>query len=300
MRHALITALGALSALLLPATLSAKEDGYVGMAEPWQLGFQEAASPVMARLVGLHDFLLIIVTVVSVFVLGLMFYVCARYHHKVNKVASKNSHNTLIEIVWTVVPILILAAIFIPSYRLHYDCMHSIGCNDDGIPSDADLTLKVVGYQWYWSYEYPGADVQYDSYMKQEKDLLPGEPRLLAVDNPVVVPVGKNVRVLVTGGDVIHNWAMPAFGVKQDTIPGRLNETWFRAEREGTFYGQCSELCGRLHGFMPIQVEVVSQEIYEQWLKTAAEDINAANAIIASLRGGAEAPGRTIAQLKTR
>lgn len=258
-----------------------------GLAKPWQLGFQEPATPVMERLFELHDFLVIVMAAISIFVLGLLLYVCVRYHHRVNKNPSKNAHNTTIEIIWTVVPILILAAIFIPSYRLHYDCIHTIGCNEEGTPEEADLTLKVIGYQWYWNYEYPEAELVYDSYMKQDEDLLPGEPRLLAVDNPVVVPVHANVRVLVTGGDVLHSWAMPAFGVKQDTVPGRLNETWFRAEKEGTYYGQCSELCGRLHGFMPIQVEVVSQEFYDKWLKTAQEDVEQASQLIAHLRGRA-------------
>ena len=201
----------------------------------------------------------------------LLGYVCVRYSRKANPNPSKNAHNTTIEIIWTVVPVIILIAIAIPSFRLHFDCMHSIGCTEDGEPVDPDLTLKVIGYQWYWNYEYPEHEIQFDSYMKQEADLEPGEPRLLAVDNPIVVPVNANVRLLLTGGDVIHAWAMPAFGVKQDTVPGRLNETWFRAEKEGTYYGQCSELCGRLHGFMPIQVEVVSQAKYEAWLDNAKQ-----------------------------
>lgn len=266
----------------------------VGMAEPWQLGFQGAVTPVMERLNGLHNFLLVVITVITLFVMGLLAYVCIRYRRAANPEPSKNTHNTLIEIIWTVVPIMILAAIFIPSYRLHYDCVHSIGCAEDGEPVEPDVTLKVIGYQWYWNYEYPGEDVLFDSYMKQDGDLLAGEPRLLAVDNPVVVPVGANVRVLLTGGDVIHAWAMPAFGIKQDTVPGRLNETWFRADKEGTYYGQCSELCGRLHGFMPIQVEVVSREMYERWLAAAKEDVGEASKLIAAYRGRA---GRSVAQL---
>lgn len=271
---------------------------YTGMAFPWQMNFQEAVTPVMERLYGLHEFLLIVITIISLFVLGLLGYACIRYRKKNNPVASKNSHNTVIEVIWTVVPIFILAAIFIPSYRLHYDCMHSIGCSEDGTPVEPDMTLKVVGYQWYWNYEYPGTDIIFDSYMKKSHDaegnelpmdhplrLQPGEPRLLAVDYPVVVPVNANVRVLVTGGDVIHSWAMPAFGVKQDTVPGRLNETWFRAEKEGTYYGQCSELCGIRHGFMPIQVEVVSQEMYDEWLEVAKQDIDKASKLIAAHRG---------------
>jgi cytochrome c oxidase subunit 2 len=275
-----------MSAAMLAAIPALAQDGtHVGMAKPWQMNYQEAVTPVMERLTHLHDFLLILTTVVTLFVLALLAYVCVRFRRKANPVASKNSHNTLIEVIWTVVPVLILAVIFLPSKRLHYECIHTIGCAEDGTPAEPDVTLKIVGYQWYWNYEYPGAEVQFDSYMKQEEDLLPGEPRLLAVDNPVVVPVHANVRLLMTGGDVIHDWAMPAFGVKQDTVPGRLNESWFRAEKEGTYYGQCSELCGRLHGFMPIQVEVVSQDVYDQWLQTAAEDMDAASQLIAELRG---------------
>lgn len=286
----LMTAAAALPALA--------EELHIGMAKEKQLGFQEAVSPVMERLVGLHDFLLVVITVITVFVMLLLAYVCIRFRRSRNPVPSKNSHNTVIEVLWTVIPIFILAAIFIPSYRLHYDCVHSIGCAEDGEPVEADLTLKIIGYQWYWNYEYPAAGVQFDSYMKQDDALLEGEPRLLAVDNPVVIPVGANVRILLTGGDVIHNWAMPSMGVKQDAVPGRLNETWLRAEKEGTYYGQCSELCGRLHGFMPIQVEVVSAETYEQWQQLAAEDIGAATTMIAQLRGRLPAESESdVAQL---
>lgn len=269
----------------LPLSALAAE---IGMAKPWEVYFQPAATPVAELLHWLHDYVTIIAVIIVVFVTALLAYVCVRFSRKNNPVASKNSHNTLIEIIWTAVPVIILVAIAIPSFRAHYDCVHSIGCNEDGKPSKPDLTLKVVGYQWYWNYEYPEAEVQYDSYMKKEADLLKGEPRLLAVDNPIVVPVDANVRVLVTGGDVIHSWAMPAFGVKQDTVPGRLNETWFRAEKEGTYYGQCSELCGRLHGFMPIQIEVVSEKFYKKWLKIAKDDVTAASLMVAKHRGRIE------------
>ncbi len=237
-----------------------------GLAKPWQLGFQDPASPVMERLDSLHDGLVISMTVITVLVMILLAYVCIRYRRSANPVPSKNAHNTVVEVVWTIIPVIILAAIFIPSYRLHFDCMHSIGCTEDGEPVEPDLTLKIIGYQWYWNYEYPEYGVQFDSYMKKDDELEEGEPRLLAVDNPVYVPVGANVRVQMTGGDVLHAWALPAFGVKKDTVPGRLNETWFRATREGTYYGQCSELCGRQHGFMPIQVEVVTQEAFDEWV----------------------------------
>lgn len=239
-----------------------------GLATPWQLNFQPAATPVMAKFISMHHFLLILITVITLFVFGLMAYVCLRFNRKANPVPSKNAHNTTIEILWTVIPVLILIAIAIPSFRLFFGCVHTMGCTEDGTPANVDLTLKVVGYQWYWNYEYPDHQIQYDSYMKKDADLAPGEPRLLAVDNPLVVPVNANVRVLVTGGDVIHAFAMPAFGVKIDAVPGRLNETWFRAEKEGIYYGQCSELCGRLHGFMPIQIEVVSKEKFDQWLES--------------------------------
>ncbi len=248
-----------------------------GIAKPWQLGFQTPASPVMEQLYAGHNYLVILITVISVFVLALLLYVCLRFRASANPNPSKTTHNTTVEILWTVIPIIILVAIAIPSLRLHYFM------ND--ATTDADMTLKVIGYQWYWNYEYPEHDLSFDSNIKQDDELLPGEPRLLAVDNPIVVPVNKKIRILTTGGDVIHAFAVPAFGVKQDTVPGRLNETWFTATREGTFYGQCSELCGRLHGFMPIQVEVVSEAFFERWAETAKEDIEAASQLVAELRG---------------
>lgn len=251
-----------------------------GIPQPWQLNFQDPASPVMEAANALHMNLVYLITAITVFVLLLMLYVCVRFSRKNNPVPSKTTHNTTIEVVWTVIPVLILAVIAWPSYKLHKLMSDT--------PPEAGVTLKVTGYQWYWNYEYPQHEVAYDAYMKQEEDLLVDEPRLLAVDNPTVVPVDTDIRVLVTGGDVLHAWAMPAMGVKQDTVPGRLNETWFRATREGTFYGQCSELCGRLHGFMPIQLEVVSQETYDEWLELAKTDMEAASRMIAVLRGRIE------------
>lgn len=243
------------------------------MAEPWQLGFQPAASPVMEQFHALHNYLLVIITVITIFVLALLVYICFRFRAKKNPVASKTTHNAVLEVIWTALPVLILVAIAVPSLRVHFNYVHGLGNTEQF--AEADLTLKVTGYQWYWNYEYPDEGIKFDSYMKKEEDLKEGEPRLLAVDNPLVVPVNKNVRVLVTGGDVIHNFAMPAFGVKQDTVPGRLNETWFRANKEGIYYGQCSELCGRLHGFMPIEIRVVSEEAYKTWLETAKEQFAA-------------------------
>ena len=185
-----------------------------GKSFPWQMNFMKPATPVMETLVNMHDSLLILITVITLFVLALMIYVCLRFRESKNPVASKTSHNTTIEVIWTLVPIIILAFIIWPSYKAHKQM------ND--IP-ESDITIKVTGYQWYWNYEYPDEGIIFDSNIKQEEDLLEGEPRLLAVDNQIVVPVNKSVRLLLTGGDVIHAWAIPAFGVKQDTVPGRLN-----------------------------------------------------------------------------
>ncbi len=227
--------------------------------KPWQLGFQTPASPVMERLYTMHDYLLWMCVIISLFVLALTLYICVRFSRRNNPVPSKTTHNTTIEVIWTVVPIIILIAIAIPSLRLHYFMEHN--------PAP-DMTLKIVGNQWYWHYEYPDhGDISFDSNIKADKELKEGEHRLLAVDNHVVVPVDTNVRVLLTAADVIHAWAMPALGVKRDAVPGRLNETWFKATKVGRYYGQCSELCGVRHGFMPIVLDVVSKEDFAKWVK---------------------------------
>lgn len=229
----------------------------------WQTGMLPPASPVHERLFEFHHYMLILITVVSIFVLALMIYVCIRFSEKNNPKPSKTSHNTLIEVVWTLIPVLILVVIAFPSLRLLYFMDKS------EIEGQADLTVKVIGYQWYWNYEYPEHGFAFDSYMVQDADLKEGQPRLLTVDNAVVVPVGKKIRIQLTGGDVIHSWAMPNFGVKMDAVPGHLNETWFQADIEGTYYGQCSELCGVNHGFMPITVHVVSEDAFEAWIEEA-------------------------------
>lgn len=253
-----------------PAAVETRADVTARMdAQPWQLGMRPAASPVQERLTVFHDYMLILITVVSLFVLALMIYVCVRFSEKNNPVPSKTSHNTMIEVIWTLVPVLILVAVLVPSLRLLYFMDKS------EIEGQADVTVKVIGYQWYWNYEYPDDGFAFDSYMVQEADLQEGQPRLLTVDNAMVVPVGKKIRVQLTGGDVIHSWAMPNFGVKMDAVPGRLNETWFQADIEGTYYGQCSELCGVNHGFMPITVHVVSEEEYEAWLEEAKAEFAA-------------------------
>ena len=233
-----------------------------GQPAPWQLGFQPAASPIMEQITSFHTYVTIIITVIALFVLGLLIYVMSRFNERRNPDPSRTTHNTTLEVAWTIVPVLILVAIAIPSFRLlfaQYD-----------IPKP-DLTITATGSQWYWTYEYPDHGITFDSIMVQEADLKEGQPRLLTVDREVVVPVGKNVVVGVKSNDVIHDWAMPSFGVKLDAVPGRLQTTWFRAEREGVYYGQCSELCGRNHAFMPIAVRVVSEAEFADWLaKTKA------------------------------
>ena len=227
----------------------------------WQLGFQNAASDSMRDIVSFHNNLLLpIIIAISVFVLFLMLYACIRFRASANPNPSKRTHNVTVEILWTLIPCLILIVMAVPSFKILY--------KQDTIPK-ADLTIKAVGYQWYWGYEYPDENIIFDSYMIEEKDLRADQPRLLAVDNEVVVPVYKVVKVLITANDVLHAWALPAFGVKRDAVPGRINETWFKAEKEGTYYGQCSELCGIKHAFMPITVKVVSEEDYQEWLSEA-------------------------------
>ncbi|MDE1173023.1 MAG: cytochrome c oxidase subunit II [Parvibaculaceae bacterium] len=231
-----------------------------------ETGLQEAATPVAVDIHHFYNFLLWIVSLVTLFVLVLLIIVVVKFNRKSNPVPSKVSHNTMLEIAWTLVPILILVVIAIPSFRLLFKELE--------LPP-ADLTIKATGYQWYWHYDYPEASFGFDSNLIAEKDLKAGQLRLLSVDNPLVVPVGETVRVQVTGADVIHSWAMPSFGVKIDAIPGRLNETWFRADKPGTYYGQCSELCGNGHAFMPIEVRVVSKEDYATWVAQAKQEFAA-------------------------
>ena len=231
----------------------------------WQLGFQDAHSPTMERIISLNDILFWICVAISVFVIGLMAYIFLRFNRKRNPTPKKFSHNSLIEVIWTVVPVIILVAIAVPSLRL----LFYMDTTDD-----PEMTIKAIGHQWYWSYEYPdlGEDISFDAVMLQEDELEDGQPRLLATDETVVVPVDTNIRLLVTAGDVIHAWTIPSFGIKIDAIPGRVNEGWFRVDTEGIYYGQCSELCGRDHAFMPIQVKAVSKEEYAEWAAYAQEE----------------------------
>ena len=236
-------------------------NAYANQPKDWQLGFQEAASSTMRDIVNFHDKLLLpIIIAISVFVLFLMVYACIRFRASRNPNPSKTTHNVAVEVLWTLIPCLILIVMAVPSFKILY--------KQDTIPK-ADVTVKAIGYQWYWGYEYPDENIIFDSYMIETKDLKENQPRLLAVDNEVVVPVNKVVKVLITANDVLHAWALPSFGVKRDAVPGRINETWFKAEKVGTYYGQCSELCGIKHAFMPITVRVVSEEEYAEWLKGA-------------------------------
>lgn len=255
-----LTAAGAALALILAGTSGALAEA-VGAPTPWQMGFQASATPIMERITSFHGYLFWVCVIITLFVTALLGWCIFRFNEKANPEPSTTSHNTTLEVVWTLVPVLILVAIAIPSFRLLYA--------QQVIPA-ADMTIKAIGNQWYWSYEYPDHDdLSFDAVMLQDDELKPGQPRLLATDNDVVVPVGKTVRVIVTATDVLHAWAVPAFGVKIDGVPGRLNETWFRAEKTGIYYGQCSELCGKDHAFMPIAVKVVSEEDFAKWLEKA-------------------------------
>ena len=251
-------AAGAFAAVMFA---SAAAHAQMGQPAPWQINLQDAATPVMENIHSFNVLLISIITAIVLFVLVLLVIVAVRFNERANPVPSKTSHNTMIEVAWTVVPVLILVAIAIPSFRLlHLEL---------NIPKP-DLTVKVTGHQWYWSYEYPdNGGFGFDSYLVAEKDLKPGQPRLLAVDNEVVVPINKNIRIQVTAADVIHSFAVPSFGVKIDAMPGRLNESWFKITREGVYYGQCSELCGRDHAFMPIAVRAVSEADFNAWVAQA-------------------------------
>jgi cytochrome c oxidase subunit II len=228
----------------------------LGQPAPWEWTLQESATPVMDDIVWFHNFLFWLITIITLFVLALLVMVVVKFNAKSNPVPSRTTHNTLIEVAWTLIPVLILVGIAVPSFRLLFLQLD--------VPK-ADLTVKVTGKQWYWSYSYPdNGKFEFDSLLVQDK-----KPRLLGVDNEMVVPVNKVVRVQTTGADVIHAFAVPAFGIKIDSIPGRLNETWFKATKTGMFYGQCSELCGKDHAFMPIAVRVVSDQEFAAWVETA-------------------------------
>jgi cytochrome c oxidase subunit 2 len=243
----------------------------MGQPAPWEYTLQEAATPVMENIIWFHNFLLWLITIITLFVLALLVIVMVKFNAKKNPIPSRTTHNTLIEVAWTIIPVLILVGIAVPSFRLLFQELD--------IPK-ADLTIKVTGNQWNWTYAYPDDKIEFTSIMLSEEDRAkrnPKPPRLLGVDNEMVVPVNKVVRIQTTGADVIHSFAVPAFGIKIDSVPGRLNETWFKATKEGTYYGQCSELCGKDHAFMPIVVRVVKDQEYDAWKKkqVAANPANA-------------------------
>jgi cytochrome c oxidase subunit 2 len=251
----------------------------LGQPSPWQLGLQQSATPVMDNIIWFHDYLLYWITAIAGFVLVLLLIVMIRFNARSNPVPSRTTHNTLIEVLWTIVPIGILLFIAVPSFKLLFFQLD--------LPP-ADMTVKATGKQWYWSYSYPDhGKFEFDSLMLKADELKAEQPRLLSVDNEMVVPVNKTVHVIVTGADVIHAFAVPSFGIKIDAVPGRINETWFKATREGVYYGQCSELCGKDHAFMPIAVRVVSEQAFAAWVedakkKYARDDVVAPTSVAAA------------------
>jgi cytochrome c oxidase subunit 2 len=259
----------AASAAVLAASAGAALAG-IGQPTPWQIGMQGAVTPVMEDIAGFNTFLFWITTAIAVFVLVLLGIIIVRFNARRNPVPSRTTHNTLLEVIWTIVPVLILLLIAVPSFRLLFVQLD--------VPKP-DVTIKATGKQWLWSYRYPdNGDFEFDSTVVQDKDLKPGQPRLLTVDNEMVVPVNKVVHVLVTGADVIHSFAVPSFGIRIDAVPGRLNDTWFKATREGMYYGQCSELCGVDHSFMPIAVRVVSEQDFTTWAAQTKQKLAAEQA----------------------
>jgi len=237
----------------------------VGLSENWQLNFQDPATDLMSDIISFHSYILMpIITGISILVLLLLLIVAFRFNSSRNPIASTTTHNTLVEVLWTVIPVILLIVIAIPSFRLLYV--------SETIPK-ADLTIKAIGNQWYWSYEYPDyGDIVFDANMLNDDELSDPKLRLLETDTQIVVPINKVVKLQITSNDVLHAWTIPAFGVKMDAVPGRLNETWFKANQEGVFYGQCSELCGPKHSFMPINVKVVSEKEFQEWIGFAKEE----------------------------
>ena len=231
--------------------------GEANAPRPWQIYHQDPVTPIMTYIYDFHAQLLILETIIVLIVAGLLLFVILRFREKKNPTPTRTAHHTALEMVWTLIPLAIVLLIAFPSFKLLYMM---------DITPKSDLTIKAIGNQWYWTYEYPDHDIRFDSNMLAESQLKPGQLRLLEVDNRVMVPVHTNIRIITTSSDVIHSWAVPAFGIKRDSIPGRLNEMWFNVRKEGVYYGQCSELCGVRHGFMPIVVEAVSKARFNQWL----------------------------------
>lgn len=292
-----------LAALAGAATLLSAPPAFAAQPRPWETDLQPAATAIMEQIRWFEDYTLWFIVPITLLVLVLLLIVVLRFRASKNPVPSRTSHNTLIEVIWTVGPVVILLFIAVPSFQL-LTAQYSP-------PDEPALTVKTTGHQWYWSYEYQDAkDISFDSLMLNEGDRqaagktdVAAYPRLLAVDNEMVVPVNKTVRVIVTSGDVIHSFTVPSFGIKVDAVPGRANETWFKAERPGLYYGQCSELCGQNHAYMPIAVRVVTEEQYKNWVAAAAEDVGKANkALMAAIAedkktaaAGTDAPATELA-----
>lgn len=265
------------SSLFFMAALAAAPAAFADYPREGLMNLQAAASTSAERIHHFHDFMIWIISGISLFVLVLLLWVMIRYNKRVNPTPSNVSHNVLIEIIWTVVPVLILIIISIQSLPLLYYTDRS---------ESPDLTIKATGYQWYWGYEYPdNGDISFLANMVPDAEINAeaGQKRTLSTDNVVVLPVGKNISLQTTAADVIHAWTIPAFGVKKDSVPGRLNETWVHITKPGIYYGQCSELCGKNHAFMPIEVHAVSPEQFEEWAAIAVNDIDAANAFVRGL-----------------
>lgn len=278
-----MSALGSIPAFLTAALMATPAFAVLGQPESGGISLQAAASPMKEKMIFFHNSLLMpIMTAIVIFVLLLLLIVIVRFNKKANPQPSATTHNTLLEVVWTLVPVLILVVIVIPSMKMLYYVDKT---------TEAEMTLKAIGSQWYWSYEYPdNGDISFASNMIADKDLKPGQPRLLATDNPVVLPIDTNIKILLTATDVLHAWAVPAFGVKLDANPGKLNETWVRINKEGVFYGQCSELCGAGHGYMPIEVHAVSKQAFASWVKKQGGKMPGAQA--SNAKSGREASAK--------
>lgn len=281
-----IAALVALAAMVMGGSAMAVEP------RNWQLGLTPPQSPVATDIHNFHDGLLIVITVITIFVLGLLLYASWRFSEKRNPTPSNTTHNTLIEILWTVIPIMILIGIAIPSFRLLYFADRT---------TEADMTLKIIGNQWYWSYEYPDhGNFTFDANLIAEANLKPGQNRLMTTDNPVVLPAGKKVRLLMTARDVLHAWAISPLGVRLDTVPGRTNETWVEISKPGTYYGFCSELCGAGHAFMPIMVKAVPPAEFDQWVESAKKKFARVDAPAEPVKKAATAEPLAVAQDSAR
>jgi cytochrome c oxidase subunit 2 len=252
----------------LTAAPFAWAQGVIGQPQPWEMGMQHSYGPIKDRIIHLHDLVLVIITIITVFVGGLLAWVMFRYNARRNPVPSQTTHNPILEVAWTVIPVLILVVMAIPSFRLIY--------YQDRTP-DPDMTIKVTGHQWYWEYSYPDqGNLDIESRYIHDEDLKPGQPRLLSVDNQLVIPVGKKIRILTTSSDVIHSFFIPSFGVQRYAIPGRTIETWMEADQIGTFYGECNQICGQDHSRMPISVKAVSEADFKTWVAEAKKSASAA------------------------